>query len=381
MRDGILIRADDEPDAPLVAVISYGYWGRQFANRPDVAGQTLAIGGAPVTIVGVSPRGFVGANVGESADITMPVAALPRISPEAAGLLERGNFWLRMLARPAAGLSAEQATARLNAVWRQIAEPLIAPHWPATRRTAMADQALELWPGGTGWTYLRDQYTRPLLVLMGAVAVVLLIACANVASLLLARASARQREMAARLALGASRARLVRQLLIESALLSLTGAALGLALAWLAGRFLINLLATGPADVVFDLTPNAHVLGFTVAAALATGIAFGTAPALQAAAAEPSGALKADARMTGSPSRLLPALVSGQVALSIVLLVGAGLFVRTLQNLQAVDPGSRLRVSSWWISIRGGRHRLSSCSMRFIGFPGWCRRASRRTRP
>jgi putative ABC transport system permease protein len=335
----LLTRGDDEPGAPLVAVISHGFWGREFANRPDVVGQTLTIGGAPVAVVGVSPRGFVGTNVGESADITMPVSALPRVYPEAAPLLERGNFWLRVLARPAVGVSVRESTARLNAVWRQIAEPLIAPHWPASRRKAMADTVFQLSPGGTGWTSLRDQYTKPLLILMGAVAVVLLIACANVASLLLARASARQREMAVRLAIGASRFRVMRQLLIESTLLSLTGAAVGLALAWFAGRFLIGLLSTGPVDVVFDLTPNAHVLGFTLAAAIATAIGFGTAPALQATAAAPSVALKADARMSGSPSRLLPSLVIGQIALSVVLLVGAGLFVRTLRNLQSVDPG------------------------------------------
>lgn len=335
----LLARDDDEPGAPLVAVISHGFWGRQFANRPDVVGHAMMIGEARVTIVGVSPRGFVGTNIGETADITMAVSALPLVYPEAAPLLERGNFWLRMLARPAVGMSIDEATARLDATWRQIAEPLIAPHWPASRRKAMADSAFQLSPGGTGWTSLRDEYTKPLLVLMGAVAVVLLIACANIASLLLARASARQREMAVRIAIGASRFRVMRQLLIESTLLSLTGAAVGLAFAWLVGRFLIDLLSTGPVDVALDLTPNGRVLGFTLTAAIATAIGFGAAPALQATAAAPSTALKADARMSGPPSRLLPSLVIGQIALSVVLLVGAGLFVRTLQNLQSVDPG------------------------------------------
>ncbi len=335
----LLARGDDEPGAPLVAVISHGYWGRQFTNRPDVVGQTLTVGGVPVTIVGVSPRGFAGTDVGQSADVTMAVAALPRVQPEAAPLLERGNFWLRVLARPAAGVSIREATARLNGAWRHMAEPLISPTWSAARRKAIADSTFRLSPGGTGWTYLREQYTKPLLVLMGAVAVVLLIACANVASLLLARASARQREMAVRLAIGAGRFRLMRQLLIESTLLSLAGAALGLALAWLASSLLIDLLFAGPVDLVFDLTPNARVLGFTLAAAVATAIGFGVAPALQATAAAPSAAMKADPRTSASPPRLLPALVVGQVALSVVLLIGAGLFVRTLQNLQSVDPG------------------------------------------
>ncbi len=335
----LLTREDDETGSPLVAVISYRYWTRQFASRPDVAGEMLTIGGRPVTIVGVSPRGFVGATVGSVADITMPVAALARVYPEAASLLEPGNFWLRMLARPASGVSVREATARIDALWPQIADSLIAPHWPATRRKAMAVAVFHLSPGETGWTGLRDRYATPLLVLMGAVAIVLLIACGNVASLLLARASARQREMAVRLAIGAGRVRVARQWLIESTLLALTGGTLGLLLAWFTGRLLINLLSTGPTDVVLDLTPNVRVLGFTFAAAMATAIGFGTAPALHATAAPPSAVLKADARMSGPPSRLLPSLVIGQVALSLVLLVGAGLFVRTLGNLQSVDPG------------------------------------------
>jgi predicted permease len=335
----LLTRSDDESGAPLVAVISYGYWERQYGARPDVVGQTLTIGGVPVTIVGVSPRGFVGANVGEIADITMPIAAIPQIQPESARLLERGNVWLRVLARPAPGVSESQATARLNAVWRQVSETLISPGWPAFLRKNMADAVFQLSPGGTGWTVLRDQYTRPLVVLMAVVSVVLLIACANVASLLAARASSRQREITVRLAIGASRARIVRQLLIESTLVSLMGAAVGLALAWLTSRFLVTLISSGPFDVMVDLSPNLHVLGFTTALGIATALAFGTAPALQATAADPSSALRADTRTTTLPSRLLPVLVSGQVALSLVLLVGAGLFVRTLENVQSVDPG------------------------------------------
>jgi putative ABC transport system permease protein len=335
----LLTRADDEPGATLVAVISYGYWERQLARSPGAVGQTVRINGVPVTVVGVSPRGFVGADVGSIADITMAVAALPQVNPGAAPLLGPGNFWLRVLARPSAGVSIPQATARLNAVWAQISEPVIAPHWPASRRKAMADSVFQLSPGGTGWTYLREVYRKPLFVLMAVVSLVLLIACANVASLLLARASARQREIAVRLAIGAGRARIVRQLLIESTLLSLVGAAVGVGLAGVSGRFLVSLISTGPAQIAFDLTPNWRVLGFTSAVAIATGVLFGVAPALQTTAAGPSAALRENARVSGSRSRLLPALVSAQVALSLVLLAGAGLFVRTLHNLQNLDPG------------------------------------------
>ena len=331
--------ADDERGAPLVAVISDGYWERQFARDPSVVGQTLLAHGLPVTIIGVSPRGFVGANVGTVADVTLPVAALERVIPDAAPLLHSGNFWLRVLARPRSGMSIAEASDRLNAAWREIAEPVIPAHWPPTQRKEFAAAAFALVPGGTGWTYLRAMYVKPLFVLMGVVVVVLLIACANVASLLLARASARQREIAVRLAIGAGRGRIVRQLLIESTLLSVSGAALGVALAWFSGGFLVRLIATGPNDVVFDLTPNGRVLGFSIAAALATAALFGIAPALQTTAVGTAAALKEGARMSPPRSRLLPSLVSAQVALTLVLLVGAGLFARTLHNLRRHDPG------------------------------------------
>jgi predicted permease len=341
----LLGREDDEPGAPLVAVISDGYWEREYARSPDAIGQTVQLNDIPATIVGVSPRGFTGANVGSIADITIAVAALPQVDASAAPLLGPGNFWLRVLARPQSGVSVSQATARLNAVWPEISGAVIAPHWPASRREAMANSVFQLFSGGTGWSYLRNIYRKPLLVLMAVVGLVLLIACANVASLLLARASARQKEMAVRLALGAGRGRIVRQLLIESTLLSLVGAACGIGLAGVAGRFLVSLISSGPigpTPLVFDLTPNWHVLAFTSGVAIVTGIVFGLAPALQTTAAGPSATLKLnmeDARTSSSRSKLLPSLVVAQVALSLILLSGAGLFVRTLQNLQRLDPG------------------------------------------
>ncbi len=334
----LLTRDDDQAGAPLVAVLSYGYWERQFARSPAVVGQLARINGVPVTVVGISPRGFVGATVGSSADITMAVAALPRVSPAAAPLLGTGNFWLRVLARPNPGVSVPQATAGLNTVWPRISDPVIASHWPASRRQAMAGSVFQLSPGGTGWTHLREVYRKPLFVLMAVVGLVLLIACANVASLLLARGSARQREIAVRLAIGAGRNRIVRQLLIESTLLSLIGAAFGIGLAWVSGHILVRMISTGPAPIVFDLSPNWQILGFTSTVAIATGLLFGMAPAFQTTAEGLSWALKA-ARTSGSPSRLLPSLVCAQVALSLVLLAGAGLFVRTLHNLQNLDPG------------------------------------------
>lgn len=335
----LLTPADDRPGAPLTAVISYGYWERQFALSPQVTGQTLLIKDRPVAIVGVTPQGFVGATVGSIADITMTASALPEIDPPAAPLLGRGNFWLIVLARPQNGLSLEAATSRLNAVWPHISEPLIAPHWPPQQRKEISTAKFQLQSGGTGWSYLREMYRKPLWVLMAAVAIVLLIACANVAGLQLARASARQREVAIRLAIGASRPRIVRQLLIESALLSLTGAAVGVGVAWMSGEFLVSMISTGFASLEFDLTPNSHILAFTLVVAVATGILFGVMPAVQTTAVSPVGALKENARAASPRFRLLPFLVIAQVALSLVLLAGAGLFARTLQNLRHLDPG------------------------------------------
>jgi predicted permease len=335
----LLSRGDDAPGAPLVAVAGYGYWERAFARDPGIVGRTIVINGAPAEIVGVSPRGFAGANVGAVADLTMTVAVLPAISPSSAGLLGPGNSWLRVLARPQPGISAGEAEARLEAAWPRIASQAINPAWPAARKASITEARPGLAPGGTGWSYLRDVYVKPLQVLMGVVVLVLLIACANVASLLLARAGARRKEIAVRLAIGAGRGRIVRQLLVESLVLSLAGAAAGILLARAAGGAIVDVISTPQTTLVFDLTPNWHVIGFTAAVAITTALLFGIVPAWQSTAAGTAHALKDDARTGSSRSRLLPALVSAQMALSLVLLIGAGLFLRTLGNLRALDAG------------------------------------------
>jgi len=335
----LLARSDDESGAPAVAVISYAYRQRLLRQRSDVVGQAVQVNGVPVTIVGVSPAGFVGANVGDIADMTLPLAAIAQVRPQSAPLLEAGNFWLRVLARPRPGLSVSEAQARLAVAWPRFMEQVTPPHWPPPQRRMIANAVFELTPGGTGWSYLRELYRRPLWVLMAMVGFVLLIGCANVASLLLARASVRRKEAAVRLAIGSGRARIVRQFLIESMLLSLIGAAFGIDLAWFSGRFLLSILSTGPGEVALDLTPNWHVLGFTTAVALATALLFGLGPALHMTAADPSDVLKNDARMSHSGPRFLSWLVTAQIALSLVLLLATALFVRTLRNLQDFNPG------------------------------------------
>ena len=324
----LIALADDKPGATPVAVITDDYWRRKFARDPRVVGRTILIESVPVTIVGVSPPGFSGANVGEVADLTLPISSYPQLFPEMAGRLTGSALWLRILARPRPGVSMTQVKARLQVIWPQLVNVTVDPRMPPPIRNAMLTSTLDAIPGATGWTYLRVQFRRPLLILMALVGMVLLIACANVANLLLARAQARQREISIRLAVGASRARLIRQLLTESVLLASIAAAVAFALAGFTSRLLVRLLSTWFSAVFLDLTPDSRVLAFTAALALGTGIIFGIAPALFATAARPN-----------SRTRLNSALVAAQVAVSFLLLIGSGLFVRTFANLDHIDPG------------------------------------------
>jgi predicted permease len=326
----LLSRADDEAGAVPVVVITDDYWQRKFHGVPDVIGRVILIEGVPATIAGVSRAGFFGANVGEVADITVPLAANRVLFPEMTGRLTAGSEWLRILARPRPGISLEQLKARLAVVWPQLAGVAVTARMPAARRNALLTSTLDVIPGGTGWTSLRNRFTRPLAVLMALVGMVLLIACANVANLLLARGQARRQEMAIRLAIGASGARLIRQLLTESVMLAVAGSIAAMAVAWSTSRFLVGLLGTWRGGVELDLTPDCRVVGFTAALALGTGIAFGIAPAWRATAARPV-----------PRTRLNAVLVTAQVGASFVLLMGAGLFVRTLGNLDRIDPGFR----------------------------------------
>ncbi len=331
----LLTPDDDRLGAPPVAVLSDGYWARRFGRDPGIVGRTIRIDSADVIVAGVSPPGFTGVAVGQAADITVTGGALPQIQPGMGALLIGSNYLvLDVIARPRSDLSPVQAATRLATIWPRLVEG--SPFQDFQRRPALPSAA-------TGWTDLRRQFRRPLLVLMAVVAIVLLISCANIANLLLARASARQREIALRLAIGASRARIVRQLLTESLLLAVGGTALGFGLAWFGSRFLVDLLSSGPADrIVLDLGLHRHVLLFATLLAAGTAMLFGIAPALRATGSGPAAALKnSPAQFSGPRTRLAPALVVMQVALSLPLLIGAGLFAGTLRNLRHFDAGFR----------------------------------------
>ena len=331
---------DDQPSAAPVAVISYRYWENRFGRDPAVLGKAIQINRVPTTIVGVTPPGFAGAmQAGESAGrlgaarAPSALSTRPRASGRSPGI---GGFasWAgsrRGRRRPRRAPSLEpifQETAREGWLAGRSLDSDAGADMPD-------DSTLAADPGAQGENDTRRQYARSLRMLMGLVSLVLVAACANVANLLLARGAARRREIALRLALGASRGRIVRQLLAESLLLASAGAALGTLLAWWGRDLLLALRPFGNAPVVLDLPLDARVLGFTIASAVATALLFGLAPALRATRVDLTAEFQGGTRalVSGGRSRLSQALMVVQIALSLVLLVSTGLFVRTLGNL------------------------------------------------
>ncbi|MBV9767253.1 MAG: ABC transporter permease [Acidobacteriaceae bacterium] len=336
---GRLIRpsdvARDEGTSEPVAVITYRCWESRYDADPAIVGKTIRIDGRPSAIIGVSPKSFNGLIIDGSSEVTVPIA-----TPGAPVYRGRDTLWLHLVGRLKPGITVEQARAQLTALWPHIQENTVPETYDAVRRARFFTRRIRVESSATGVSYLRPRFSRPLILLMGLVALVLLIACVNLANLMLARAAGRQQEIGIRVALGAGQWQLLRQLLIESLMLSLAGAALGLLIAVSASRFLANMLWTGYVPLTLELGPNLRVLGFTAGVAILTAILFGVAPALKAMRTDPAIVLREKSRaVIGGAGLIRKILVSGQIALALVLVIGAMLLTRSLGNLRATNLG------------------------------------------
>jgi predicted permease len=338
---GRLLTSADETLDPPAAVISYGYWLRRFGGSADAIGRTfiMAVGDdkhtvdRTFTIVGVAPRGFFGLLPGRADEVMIPITTLPAM------VKDTGSPWFESVARLKPGVTLEQARAEVDAIFQSYMNDY--PPSAEVRRDAF--HRMELTPASRGLNELRKRFSQPLSALMAVVGCVLLIACANITNLLLARAAKREHEFAIRVAIGAGRGRLVRQLLVETAVLFMAGAAAGALLAWYAASGMMAFLASGPRPLQFDMHWDWRVPAFTVVMSLLATLLFGAAPILRALRTDPHTAMKGGARVIAARGHLVLGrlLVAFQIALSLILLVGASLFLRTLVNLQAVDPGFR----------------------------------------
>jgi predicted permease len=346
---GRTLTPDDDrvPGGHPVAMLSYSFWQSRFSSDPSIVGKQIVTNGYTFTVIGVSQAGFDGVELGYKSKVFVPMMMKAQMTPRSGGLEDRSLSWVTAFGRLKPGISIAQANASLQPLMHSILEVEVQEprleHYSDYDRAQFLKNTVELLPGSQGWSGLRERMQTPLWVLAALSGAVLLLACANLANLLLARATTRQREMAVRLAIGADRRRIIRLLLVESLLLSIIGAAAGLVLAFLADRIL---LATYfPADSAGDFTissvPNMDVLVFALGTTLLTTLVFGLAPAIQSSRTDVAPALN-DRAGSGAGARqafLRKLLVAGQIALALLLLIGASLFLRTLANLETTGPG------------------------------------------
>jgi predicted permease len=340
---------DNLRDANPVAVISYGFWQERFAGASDVIGRKLRVLKTAYTIVAVMPPGFHGETVGQNSEIFVPLSMQSEILPGRDYLTPETNHfskheWLQVIGRLKPGVTLAQAKAAIDVEFHQMMQAQ-ATGMSAHDKQKFMTQTVAVTGGSRGASTLRGDFGKPLEILMAVVGLILLIACANIANILLARAAARQKEIAVRAALGAGGLRLFRQMLTESILLATIGGAVGLLFAEWAEVALLHMVSAGAGQVPLDLHPNGKILAFTLGVSVLTGIVFGLAPAFRAMRVDLSSGLKAAARgfsgMSSRPGRMPigKVLVVAQVALSLLLLVVAGLFVRSFRNLSQVNLG------------------------------------------
>ncbi|HYC52427.1 MAG TPA: ABC transporter permease [Gemmatimonadaceae bacterium] len=334
--------ADDVRGCPATVVLGHGFWQSEYAGRSDVVGKNIPFDGKPYQIVGVVAPGFGGPEVGRATQVFLPICSEAVLRGSGSSLDARSNWWLRVIGRRAPDVAFEELRARMKSIAPGVYASTVPPRWSAENKADYLTRTLGVRPAAKGLSGLRTQYTSALLVMMGAVSLVLLIACANVANLMLARASAREREVAIRMAIGAGRRRLVRQLLTEGLLLAAAGALAGLVVAKWTMAGLVTLISDPANPVALDLSLNPRVLGFTVLTAGVTALIFGLIPAWRGTRVSPQTAMKASARGVAEGHGRFTfgkSLVVAQVALSLTLLVGAGLLVGSLRNLSTMDPG------------------------------------------
>jgi putative ABC transport system permease protein len=341
----LFVPSDDQvPEANPVAVLSFGYWQRRFGSDPQIVNQSILVNDHPFTVIGIAEPGFRSVVLGNAPDIFVPMMMKPQITPDRNDLADRRSAWLNIIGRLKPGLGREQAEAGITPLWKSIrADELkeIDNKTEQFRVNFVDKSSLSLLDGSRGFSPLRDDIRAPLLIIMAMVGLVALIACANVASLLLVRAAGRVREMSVRYALGAKRQRVLQQLLVEGMLLGVAGGLLGVLLARPASSVLIRMLFNGSqGDLPFSANPDLRVLVFNFALAVLVSVFFGLAPAIQFWRPDLVPALKEQAStVTGGASRFRRISVAIQIGLSVVVLVGAGLFVRTLHNLKSLNVG------------------------------------------
>ena len=338
-----------------VAVITYACWQARYGGDPAVVGKSIRINGRPFTIIGVTPKHFTGLIIDGGSEVTVPIA-----TPGAIVFRDRNELWLHIVARLKPGITLNKARTELATLWPHIQQVTLPESYDMARRTRFFARRIKLESDATGISYLRERFSRPLTVLMALVGLVVLIACVNLANLMLARAAGRRQEMAIRIALGAGAWQLIRQVLTECLIFSTLGGALGLILAMWTSRLLVKTIWTAYVLPTLDTTPDLRVLAFTAAFAVLTGILFGLGPALRMTRTDAAAVLRETSRgVRGGAGVAGKLLVTGQLALSLVLVIGAILFARSFEKLRSIHPGfASTRLLTMQLMIQPGHAKI-----------------------